>query len=409
MWKGAEDHRFCVFVCHRRMGKTWFSIMRLVYCALHDTTGSGRYAYIAPTFTQAKRISFDMLCSFVAGLPGVIVNRSELSASFSNGSKITLLGAEQADTLRGIYLSGLVLDETALVSSSAWAQVLLPTLLDRSPDSWAIFIGTPLGRLNLFYEQWEQAADNDNYFRAMYKASETGLIPDSELAMMKRSMRPAEYDQELEVSWDGAVLGSYWGPAVKQLIDDGRYTSIKYDNTLPVYAALDLGYGDTMVWLMFQKVGNVVHVIDVVSFEQTSIPEQVPVIKALPHCPEALLVPHDAGNHDLTSGITREEAFNKLGMTTIRVPKLAIHDQIEQVHDLLPRLYIDDGGACQILIEALIAYRANFDPVKRVHTIKPVHDWSSHYASATCYLAGGLELVGEWQPIDYRRINNGIV
>lgn len=404
MWKGVQSKRFSVLVCHRRLGKTWFALIWLVYQAIQDTTGSGRYAYIAPTYAQAKKVSWDLLLSFVGTLPGIAVNRSELSVTFDNGSRIFLLGAEQADNLRGIYLSALVMDETALVSSAAWATVLLPTLADRRGK--AVFIGTPLGRLNLFYEQWEQGQTDPEYFTAMYKASETGIIPDDELRLMKRSMRLAEYDQELEVSWDGAVLGSYWGPLVKQLIDDNRYLPTDYDNTLPVYAALDLGYGDTMVWLMFQKVGTRIHIIDVVAFEQTSIPDQVPKIKALPHCPEQILVPHDAGNHDLTNGQTREEAFNKLGMVTIRVPKMAIHDQVSLASDTLPRVYIDDTR-CKILVEALIAYRANFDPVKRVYTVKPVHDWSSHYASAFCYLCAGLDLVGEWGHIEYGSLYSG--
>jgi hypothetical protein len=319
--------------------------------------------------------------------------------------KRQLLGAEQADSLRGIFLDGLVMDETALISSQAWAMVLMPTLIDR--NGWALFIGTPMTRMNLFYEQWSLAEHEPDYFRALYTAEDTSIIPPDELKRLRRTMRPAEFDQEMMCSWDGAVLGSYYRDAIKQLIDDNRYTSVLHDKTLPVYAALDLGYSDLTVWTVFQKPGNACNVIDCVAFQQTAIPDQVSHMRSLAHMPSQIILPHDSLQHSQQTGKTREQLFQQLGLITVQCPKHDIHDGIEAVHDLLPRMQIDTG--CQVLLEALIAYRANFDPLKNVHTIKPVHDWSSHYCDSVRYMAMAYDLVGEWTRLDYGAMNRGII
>ncbi len=387
------------------MGKTYFAILRLIWCALHNPYKLSHYFYIAPTHVQAKRIAFEMLISFVQDIPGSEINRSELSVTFHNNATIKLLGAEQADSLRGIFADGIVIDETALISSQAWSLVLAPTLVDRL--GWVIFIGTPMTRMNLFYEQYALAEHEPEYYRCVYTVEDTDIIPKSEIIRLKRTLKPAEFEQELMCSWDGAVLGSYYRDPIKKLIDDGRFGIYDHDKTLPVYAALDLGYGDLTVWGIFQKSGNRINIIDCVAFEQTSIPDQVTEIRKLAHCPTALLLPHDAEVHGLATGKTRTEVFQQLGFACTVVPLAQVADGIEMVHDLLATVCIDER--CKVLLEALIAYRANFDPIKQVHTIKPVHDWSSHYCDMVRYMAAGEGLLGEWIAIDYRRYNRGIV
>ena len=399
--------RFNVIVCHRRFGKTFFAMARLVEQAVQNKHDHSLYAYIAPTFTQAKRIAFLYLVQFTQDIPGIIINKSELSATFPSGAVIKLLGAEQADSLRGIFLDGLVMDETALISSQAWSLVLAPTLIDRT--GWAMFIGTPATRMNLFYEQWTLAEHDPDYMRALYTAEDTDIISPAELARLRRTLRPAEYDQEMLCSWDGAVLGSYYRDAIKKLIDEQRYTSVDYDSSYPVYAALDLGYSDLSVWAVFQKVGNRVHIIDCVAFEQTAIPDQCAVMRQREWCPSQIILPHDALHHDVSTGVTRAHIYQRLGFTTIQAPAdKRVHDGIELVHELLPRVWLDDKR-CNVLLEALIAYRANFDPIKAVHTTKPVHDWASHYCDAVRYLALGVELVGEWGNYNMEALDRGII
>jgi len=99
-----DRHRWSVLVCHRRFGKTVCMINQLIKSALLSKLKNPRYAYIAPTFKQAKSIAWDYMKQFTLKIPGVRFNETELRVDLPNGSRITLLGSENCDGLRGIYL-----------------------------------------------------------------------------------------------------------------------------------------------------------------------------------------------------------------------------------------------------------------------------------------------------------------
>src|SRR5690606_33813192 len=117
------------------------------------------------------------------------------------------------DSIRGLYLDGVVLDEFATMAPEAWTQVVRPTLSDRR--GWAIFISTPKGT-NAFHKMYltaieEMKRGSDEWFGALYKASETGILPKSELDGAKATMSDAEYRQEYECDFSAALLGAYFG------------------------------------------------------------------------------------------------------------------------------------------------------------------------------------------------------
>ena len=59
------------------------------------------------------------------------------------GSLISLKGCENYDSLRGVGINFLVIDESADVSEIAWTAILRPTLADTKGR--ALFAGTPKG------------------------------------------------------------------------------------------------------------------------------------------------------------------------------------------------------------------------------------------------------------------------
>jgi hypothetical protein len=113
--KKIDNHRWNVLVCHRRFGKTVCMINHLIRSALLSKLKNPRFAYIAPTFKQAKSIAWDYMKQFTAKIPHTKFNETELRVDLPNGSRITLLGSESPDGLRGIYLDGCVIDEYANV------------------------------------------------------------------------------------------------------------------------------------------------------------------------------------------------------------------------------------------------------------------------------------------------------
>jgi hypothetical protein len=226
----AEIHRklkrFSVLVCHRRFGKTVLCINELIDLALRNKQPRPRYAYLAPYYRQAKAATWDYLKAYTLPIPGTEKNEAELRVDLPNGARIQLFGADNYDALRGIYLDGVVLDEYAQMPSKAWSEVIRPALTDR--QGWAVFIGTPKGR-NAFYELYAEAKKNPDWYAALYRASETGVLPQSELEIAHQQMSPEEYEQEFECSFQAAILGSYYGTLMAQADAMGRVSRVPYE------------------------------------------------------------------------------------------------------------------------------------------------------------------------------------
>ena len=90
-----------------------------------------RYAYIAPTYGQAKKIAFDYLKQFTKNIPHTKYNETELRCDLVNGARIMLLSSENPDSIRGIYLDGCIIDETAQINPALINEVITPALSDR--------------------------------------------------------------------------------------------------------------------------------------------------------------------------------------------------------------------------------------------------------------------------------------
>ena len=101
----------------------------------------------------------------------------------ANGARITILGAENDQAIRGISLDGCVFDETQSIKPTIFPEVIRPALADRK--GWCIFIGTPKGRNN-FYQLYQSAIKNPKWYACTYKASETDILDEEELQAAKR-------------------------------------------------------------------------------------------------------------------------------------------------------------------------------------------------------------------------------
>jgi hypothetical protein len=189
------DKRWLCVVAHRRAGKTYASLQRLVIKALQFPRADGRFGYVAPFLKQARQVAWDYLVAFTKELPGAQVRESDLSVTLPNGVRIRLYGADNADALRGTYFDGVVIDEVADFRPFVWGEVLRPALADRK--GWALFIGTPKG-VNLFYEIWQNALRSDEWVAVMLRASETGLVDADELRQARETMSDNQYRQEFE-------------------------------------------------------------------------------------------------------------------------------------------------------------------------------------------------------------------
>jgi len=383
----ARTQRWSVGVDHRRCGKTVSRVNDLIRKALTCERPRPRFAYIAPLLRQAKDVAWDYLKTFSAPLLpyGARYHETELRADYPNGAQVRLYGADNPDALRGLYLDGVVLDEFGDMDPQIWP-VLRPALSDRM--GWADFIGTPKGK-NEFWRIWTEAQDNDEWFAAMHKAGETGLIPAHELAAARKSLTKDQYAQEYECSFEAAVQGAYYGEDMQAAEEEGRVRHVPYDKAVPVTTAWDLGIGDSTAIVFAQLVGSEIHIIDHLEASGVGLDYYAREIKSRPYVYAEPILPHDARAQELGSGKTRVETLENLGIQVTIAPRLGVDDGINAVRMMLGRVYFN-AVKCKRLVEALKQYRRAFDPQAKVFAPKPLHDWTSHSADAMRYLAVGL-------------------
>ena len=395
----VKDNRFTVVVAHRRMGKTVSAINQLVHSALLCDKPSPRFAYIAPTYAQCKRIAWDYLLQYTRPL-GAIANIAELRVDFM-GRRISLYGADNHDSLRGIYLDGVVIDEIGDINPLIFSEVVRPALTDRL--GWAMFIGTPKGN-NHFKDLRDRADKGDDQWSLLeFKASETGLIIATELALAKIEMGDDKYQQEFECSFNAAVEGSYYGQIINDLEVKNQITTIPREVLSKTYCAWDLGISDsTAIWVA-QVVGKEIRLVDFYENHSQGLDTYVTWLRDNGWSDATQLLPHDVVVRELGTGKSRQEMLEEAGLEITVVKKLPIADGIQAVRRLLPRCWFDKN--VKQGLDALRNYRRNYDEKRNVFFDTPLHDWCSHSADSFRYLAVGLdENDSTWgQPL---KINN---
>lgn len=399
----AELHmscsRFTVLVMHRRFGKTVFSINHLIDRALGNNRTEPRpmYAYIAPLLTQAKGVAWDYLKRYGLRLwpqgmmPESAKNETELRIDLPNGARIRLFGADNPDSLRGLYFDGVVLDEVANMAPRLWSEVIRPALSDYR--GWALFIGTPKGR-NAFYDFYirglSDKPEDADWTAHLHRASETGLIAADELASARQDMDDDEYQQEFECSFDAAIKGAYWADALAKAREQGRICRVPIETSLPVHTFWDLGIDDcTAIWFM-QQAGLETRFIDFHEMAGEGLAYYAGMLKEKGYLYGSHYLPHDVRVRSLSTGKSRLETLESLGVTNIEVVQRTdnIADDIQAVRNRLDSCYFD-VERCADGLNALVQYRKEWDDRTKTFRNKPKHDWTSHAADAFRIFATG--------------------
>ena len=197
-----DPTRFKVVAAGRRTGKSRLAAWMLIINALQSDRG--HVFYVAPTQGQARDIMWQTLLELGHDvITGSHINNLQLK--LVNGATITLKGADRPETMRGVSLKFLVMDEYADMKPDVWEQVLRPALADQKGH--AMFIGTPMGR-NHFYELYKYAemGDDDTYAGWHFTSYDNPLLDPDEINIAKKSMSSYAFRQEFMASFE--ALGS---------------------------------------------------------------------------------------------------------------------------------------------------------------------------------------------------------
>jgi len=205
-----DPHRFKVVAAGRRCGKSRLSAVTLLIEALNCPEGSA-VMYIAPTLGQARTIIWDLLHDL--GRPVIKSSHiNNLEITLVNGRKILVRGADNPDSLRGVSLVYVVLDECAFIKQEIWEKVIRAALSDKKGR--ALFISTPSGR-NWFYDAFKLGKEGaDEEWKAWhYTTQDNETIDPKEIEAAKRTLSSFAFKQEYLSSFDTSgsdIFKEHW-------------------------------------------------------------------------------------------------------------------------------------------------------------------------------------------------------
>jgi phage terminase large subunit-like protein len=192
-----NDSRFKVVAAGRRTGKSRLAAYLLIVNALK--ADKGNVFYVAPTQGQARDIMWNLLLEI--GSP--VIKSSHINnqqIKLINGSTISLKGADRPETMRGISLFYVCLDELSEMKPEVWELILRPALADLKGS--ALFIGTPTGR-NHFYSMYIYGQGDDPDWESWHFTSyDNKLIDKAEIDSAKKSMSSYAFRQEFMASFE---------------------------------------------------------------------------------------------------------------------------------------------------------------------------------------------------------------
>jgi len=211
--------RFKIVAAGRRFGKSYLSAWLLLINAIQSE--SKDVFYVAPTFQQAKDIMWGMLKDLGKDLIAA-AHENTAVLTLVNGRKIYLKGSDRPDTLRGVGLYFVVLDEYANMKPQVWEQIIRPTLADVRGS--ALFIGTPAGK-NHFFDLYKDALEDDDWDSFQFQSVDNPFLPIDEIEASKKAMSSMSFRQEFEASFEtfsGGIFKEEWFK-VDEEPEEGNY------------------------------------------------------------------------------------------------------------------------------------------------------------------------------------------
>lgn len=405
-WQKLESGcKRALLLWHRRAGK---DDICLHWAATQAMQRIGNYWHMLPQYAQARKSVWEAVNPHTGkrrideAFPDAIceTKRSQdMFIRFKNGSTWQLVGSDTYDSLVGSPPIGVTASEWALADPRAWAY-LRPIL--RENGGWAVFITTVRGK-NHVWRMYEGAKTDPDWFCQVLTARDTGVMTEAELEKERleyqREYGPEDGDalfaQEWLCDWSAAIVGSYYGRMMRDADEEGRITTVQYDPQALVHTAWDLGLNDqTAIWF-FQVVGTEIHLIDYIENSGQPLAWYAGEVHKKGYAYGEHILPHDAEAKELQTNRSRTDTLRALGLNC-RVLKASgaervlVADGINAVRSILPRCWFDKVK-CEKGIEALKAYRREWNEDKKTFTDRPVHDWASDPADAFRYMALGID------------------
>ncbi len=263
--------RLRVVIAGRLWGKTHLAVRELAKICRQPRK---RTFYVAPSYRQAKQIVWDPLKYRLIDLGWVKkINEADLTIYLINGSSISLRGADNPDSLRGVGLDFVVLDEFAMIDEKAWNEVLRPTLSDKQGS--AMFISTPMGQGNWAYDLYQRGKDTQEHQweSFQYTTLDGGNVTEDEIEQAQRDLDERTFRQEYLATFETA------GNRIYYAFDRGTHLREQPVETGVLYTGWDFNI-DPMSVVVAQRTGDHLHVIDEIRLFSSNTQEAVEEIRS---------------------------------------------------------------------------------------------------------------------------------
>jgi len=260
-----DENRFKIVISGRRSGKTMSAITSLAKHARHPNR---KCMYIAPSYRMAKQIVYDDLYQMLKDRNWLKkVNQSDLAFTLVNGSVIYLRSADNPDSIRGIGLDYVVLDEAADISEDAWRAVIRPTLSDK--EGSAMIISTPKGR-GWLYDVYNDAKHLNDWASWQFTTAEGGIVSEQELVQARIDLDERTYLQEYEakfVDYSGLIYYAFGEHNIKEM-------QFGTTENIPLHIGIDFNIDPGCAVIAFQH-SKGIHIYDEVEIYGTDTREMV--------------------------------------------------------------------------------------------------------------------------------------
>jgi len=373
-----SEARFRVAVTGRRFGKTHVAMRELARFAAKKE--NQLVWYVAPSYRMAKGIVWDQLKGKLKELRWVEqTNEAELTMRLKNGSKICLKGADSPDSLRGVGLDFLVMDEFQDIDPKTFTEVLRPTLSDK--NGHALFLGTPRGVGSWSHEMYMEAKTTEDWDSFTYRTIDGGNVPQEEIDAAMRDMDQRTFEQEYLASFT-----TYSGVIYYNFDREETVRACRGLEAREIHCGIDFNV-DPMSCAISVIEGNTVYFIDEINMRGSNTEEVCDEIKRRYPNSRVVMYPDPAGRQRKTSagGRTDISILQNAGFRVqVRNAHTPIRDRVNSVNAKLKNthgqrtLFVDPK--CKQIINSLekMVYKPGTSIID--------NDGNEHMADAVGYL-----------------------
>jgi hypothetical protein len=311
--------------------------------------------YVAPTFKMAREIVWLKLKQMLSDFNWIeSINETNLSIRIKKtGSIISLKGCENYDSLRGVGLDFLILDEFADIDEKAWTEVLRASVSDTQGD--VLMCGSPKGFGNWSYRMYEKGKRDMEWDSFQFTTLEGGMVPKEEIEQAKQDIDIRTFRQEFEGTFENYAGAVYYN---FHAVDNVQEKKIDWQK--PLHIGLDFNV-DPMSACVAQIDRDKIHFVDEIVIYSSNTDEMVQEIRDRYGTKTRIFVYPDpacrqrktsaGGRTDLT--ILQNAGFSvkcKLKHSPIRDRVNAVNSRLKSADG---KRYIFISPSCKIMIKGL--------------------------------------------------------